>query len=113
MPKTKRYHKQSKTTYFSSDEFNIVGRRDGTTIEERIVGLENLIGSSNGKSVLDFGCAEGLIALEFAKNGASTIDGFDVQDISIEKAKAIFRETKIKTKYKFKQADLDNPNRFS
>lgn len=104
------YNKDSKITYYSSNEFGIIGRRAGTDIKERLSGIEFLLGETNNKSVLDIGCAEGLISLEFAKNGASTINGFDIQDISINKAIQVFEQADINTPYTFKQVNLNNFN---
>jgi len=84
------YSKDSKQTYYSSDEFGIKGRRKGTDIKERITGFEFLLDEVKGKSVLDLGCAEGLVSLEFAKQGASLVHGFEMQDISVETAKKSF-----------------------
>ena len=52
----------------------------GTAIE-RLTGLEPLIKKSKSKTLLDIGCADGLITYEFAKAGADYICGIDVNKV--------------------------------
>lgn len=54
-------------------------QRGERTLEEQMLGLEPALLVSAGKSVIDFGCAEGLIGLEFVKAGALRLDGFDLR----------------------------------
>lgn len=52
--------------------------RDGDrTLEQQLVGLEVLVGTVNGKTVLDVGCAEGLLDLKLAENGAK-VHGIEI-----------------------------------
>ena len=106
------YSKNSKITYYTSEKFEIKGRRKGTELPERLSGFEFLLSEANNKSVLDLGCAEGLISLEFAKNGCNMVNGFDIQDISIKTANKIFENSDIKIPYRFKQANLNNFRNF-
>lgn len=56
--------------------FEIDGRQRGDrTLAEQMLGLEPLLGEVAGRSVLDLGCAEGLIALELLKAGATRAHG--------------------------------------
>src|SRR5688500_11188627 len=55
--------------------------------------LEALMGSDiwdriRGKTVLDFGCGGGTEAAEMAEHGARRVIGIDIDDVSLERARA-------------------------
>lgn len=66
--------------------FNTPGRLGDRTLEQQMTGLVPLLGSVSGKSVLDIGCAEGLIALKLLDAGASAVHGVEHRKDFVEVA---------------------------
>jgi SAM-dependent methyltransferase len=58
--------------------FKTKGRNGDRTLEQQLTGLEPLLAECAGKSILDIGCAEGLISIKLAKAGALFVRGVEI-----------------------------------
>ncbi len=56
----------------------------------RLDGITDLVLRARGSSVLDIGCNRGLVAFEFANNGAALVHGCDNYPDGIETARGLF-----------------------
>lgn len=70
--------------------FAIKGRQKGDRRpSEQMIGLERLLDLAPGASVLDLGCAEGLIALRMIDAGATEADGLESVASRVETGREI------------------------
>lgn len=70
--------------------FKIPGVQEGErTLEEQLLGLEPLLDQVQGKTVLDIGCAEGLISRAVVERGAVKVRGLDCNVENIEAAQRL------------------------
>jgi len=67
------FAKQIVEGWFSTD-----GRLGDRTLDQQMKGLGPLIERVPGKTVLDVGCAEGLIAMKLYDEGASAVHGLEI-----------------------------------
>lgn len=58
--------------------FAVDGKPGDRTLAQQMVGLDRLMKAVPGKTVLDCGCAQGLISLEMARAGASLVHGVEI-----------------------------------
>lgn len=58
--------------------FVTAGRPGDRTLAQQLVGLEHLMKCVPGKTVLDVGCAEGLISIKMAEAGALAVYGVEI-----------------------------------
>jgi SAM-dependent methyltransferase len=58
--------------------FVTVGRHGDRTLAQQMLGLDELFESCKGKTVLDVGCAEGLISTALARTGATAVHGVEI-----------------------------------
>lgn len=68
--------------------FSTPGRPGDRTLQDQLKGLDRLLDNCHGKSILDIGCAEGLISLELAKLGA-TVHGVEIVADHVKTAKSM------------------------
>ena len=62
------------------------------TLAEQMIGLDLALQAAVGKSVLDLGCAEGLISREFALAGATEVLGIELLYEHLEVAKKVCKD---------------------
>lgn len=67
--------------------FSTPGKPGDRTLEQQLMGLDPLFAEVAGKTVLDVGCAEGLISIECAKRGANAVTGMEVRMTAVEAAR--------------------------
>ena len=68
------------------------GRDGDRTLEQQMIGLEQLFREVHGKTVLDAGAAEGLISIELAKAGAIQCVGLEIVAGHVEVGQALIGE---------------------
>lgn len=87
--------------------FIIPGRQTGDrTLEEQRTGVERALSECKGKRVLDLGCAEGLLSLEFARAGARAVHCVDSVGEHLTVAQDICSSHRNMT---FQQMNLNTP----
>ena len=59
------------------------------TLDEQMMGLAPGLAECKGKTVLDLGCAEGMISREFALAGAGEVVGIELLDSHLEVARKV------------------------
>lgn len=81
------------------------------TLDQQLLGLEELFEFCPNKIVLDVGCAEGLIGLATLEAGASYLHGFEILDERIQRAKRFAREKQKQAFCDFWVDDAQQPTR--
>lgn len=69
--------------------FSTSNRIGDRTLDQQMLGLTPLLKEVNNKTVLDLGCAEGLISLEMIDHGAISVHGVEIVPGHVELAKSI------------------------
>jgi len=68
------------------------GHPGDRTLAEQLAGLEKLREAMPGATVLDLGCAEGLLAREFLSWGARRVDGVEIVPEAVVDARAVLAD---------------------
>jgi 2-polyprenyl-3-methyl-5-hydroxy-6-metoxy-1,4-benzoquinol methylase len=66
--------------------FHTDARPGDRTLDQQLRGLGPMLEEVRGKTVLDVGCAEGLISIEAARHGATSVHGIEIVPGHIEMA---------------------------
>ena len=70
--------------------FNTAGRPGDRSLDQQLIGLDPLLAEAAGKTILDIGCAEGLISIELAHlGGARHVHGIEIVPGHIDIAKQL------------------------
>lgn len=71
--------------------FDVDGMQTGDrTLAEQLTGLDQLLDDAEGATVLDLGCAEGLISLEMMRRGAVLVNGIESVASRVKAAEFFF-----------------------
>lgn len=92
--------------YLHAPELGLFGK---WSPDDRLAGLAPLIERANARTVIDFGSAEGLVAREFLRHGASLVHGFERDAARVRFANAICTPLGNAV---FREADLSDPEGF-
>lgn len=91
--------------YFYAPEAGLYGK---WRLDRRLAGLDTLLAACNGCSILDIGCAEGLIAEQCLLAGARQIDGVELDAERVLEAQR--RNMKNADRVHFFAMDLNQPH---
>lgn len=69
--------------------FSVPGRPGDRTLEQQLTGLDGLLQRVKNKTVLDVGCAEGLIAMDLYDEGALAVHGLEIVSDHVDVANKI------------------------
>lgn len=91
-----------KAHYSHAPELGLQGKTD---VASRFHGLEEVLASASGKTVLDVGAAEGIVAHEFAKRGA-IVDAYEIDADRVAIGNELFGHV---PNFRLNTADLTEP----
>jgi len=87
--------------------FNVAGTVGNYDLEERLIGLRQLEPVSRNATILDLGCAEGLIGMHLMKTGPGRLmHGLDEKERYLVGARMIARRERLRAK--FLRVDLNH-----
>jgi 2-polyprenyl-3-methyl-5-hydroxy-6-metoxy-1,4-benzoquinol methylase len=78
----------------------LLGKRNFSgNLFDRLRGLDFLLEQCADCTIMDIGCNEGLVAYEFARNGAKLVHGFDRDGQRVRFARRLFRDVPIESRF--------------
>lgn len=83
--------------------FDLPGRPGDRSLEQQLMALDWALENVAGQTVLDVGCAEGLISIEMAKRGAVAVHGVEIIGAHIDVGRELAGDLPIT----FEQADCN------
>ena len=86
--------------------FTLPGRLGDRTLDQQMMGLGWLFANCRNNTVLDLGCAEGLLSIEIAKAGAKSVHGVEIVADHIDVAKKLIKGKGLPIK--FEVADINS-----
>jgi glycosyltransferase involved in cell wall biosynthesis len=92
--------------YYYAPEQGLFGK---WPVENRLLGLEDLLSNAHGKTILDLGSAEGMISQAFLQAGASLVHGYELDPRRVELAAKVCADW---PEAEFHVADLGNWSAF-
>jgi SAM-dependent methyltransferase len=96
---------RSDRPYYHDPKRGVLGR---SLAQNRLVALQDVIADADGRTVLDLGCAEGLITERFVDAGARHVNAFDIKPGRIATARRLMPTPRAR----FAVADLSDWNAF-
>lgn len=89
--------------------FSTPNRPGDRTLEQQLKGLDLLFSEVHGRSVLDIGCAEGLIAFELADAGALCVHGVEIVPEHVHVAQALVNGSDLDCTFEVADANTYTP----
>lgn len=89
--------------------FEVFGKAGDRTLRQQMMGLQPLMQTVEGRSVLDVGCAEGLISLECLRAGAAQVHGLEIRKSAVQTAITVAQNDPIAKdrEWLFEEADAN------
>lgn len=87
--------------------FHTPGRAGDRTLAQQLTGLHRVFVDIRGRTVLDVGCAEGLVGIELARCGAALVHGVELVASHIEVGRRLALQAGVQDRVAFEEADAN------